>query len=279
MIVATGACDRQTHESASGHVNLLVHEIHLEFRHVSVVERLRTHGQKARGHQTVIARLSGKQIPRQLFPNKLIKRLILVERLDDVIPEPPSVRKRCVSFHAIALRISSDVQPTPSPAHPELGTCKQAIDYLLVSIRLVIGKKPFKLVGTGWQTGQVEEHPADQGCLVRIRSRPQTFRLQARFDKSVDWRAGPLAVTQFGFRTFKRPKGPKFLSLLNVDLILDHSLARPWVRGAHPDPVLKDLDDVCGKFLLRGHLQIFVFPVDRFDKQAFFQIPGHDGRA
>ena len=187
--------------------------------------------------------------------------------------------KRCVSFHAIALRISGHVQPVPSPAHPELGTRKQAINHLLVRIRIVICKKPFQLVRAGWQSGQVEEHPTDQGCLVRIRSRPQTLRLQARFDKSIDWRAGPFAVTQFGFRMIKRLKGPKFLSLLNVDLVLDHRLARPRIGCPHPDPSFQGLDHLIRKLLLWGHLQIFVVPMDRLDKEAFLQVPGHNGRS
>ena len=125
-------------------------------------------------------------------------------------------------------------------------------------------------VGRDWgQTGQVEEHSADQGCLVRIRSRPQTFRLQARFDKSVDWRAGPLAVTQFGFRTFKRPKGPKFLSLLNADLILDHSLARPWVR--RPTQFSKTLMASVGSFFLGGICKSSFFQSLR--QAGFFSNP------
>ncbi len=278
MIVTTGASDCQTHERTGGHVDLLVNKIHLEFRRITVVEGFRANGEKARSHQTLVGWLFGKQIPRHLFADELVERLVLVERFHDVIPEPPGMGKRDVPFHAVALGITGHVQPVPSPAHPELGTRKQTVHHLLEGVRSIVFQKIPELLGGRRQSDEVKKHPAGQCRLVRIRSGLQALLLKACKDQVVNGRARPPPVLDFGFGLIQGLKGPKFLSLLNVDLILDHRLARPWVRRAHLDPSLQSLDHLIRKLLLWRHLQIFVPPMNRLHQQAFRRIPGHNRR-
>jgi hypothetical protein len=69
----------------------------------------------ARGHQLICGRL-GEQIPRELFPRKLVEPFVRVERVDHIIPIRPRIRAWLVCFKTIALGKPYHIQPVPGPS-------------------------------------------------------------------------------------------------------------------------------------------------------------------
>ena len=59
-----------------------------------------------------------KLVAGDLFLDEAVVGLVLVERLDDVVPIAPNIRADCVIRETIAFRIASQIKPVPSPALP-----------------------------------------------------------------------------------------------------------------------------------------------------------------
>ena len=54
----------------------------------------------------------------KVFGQEAVERLVVVERVDDVVAVAPGVRLRPVSFVAIRLRVADDVEPVSRPLLP-----------------------------------------------------------------------------------------------------------------------------------------------------------------
>ena len=61
-------------------------------------------------------RIRRQQIPRQMFANKLVKWLVLVERADDIVAESPSIRKHHAASATGRFSKARHIQPMSAPA-------------------------------------------------------------------------------------------------------------------------------------------------------------------
>ena len=88
-----------------------------------MIERLRAKRKKTGGDQLVIGWLafpSTKQVAGDLFADKLLEGLVVVERADDVVTVSPSVRVGEVALHPIGFAVARDVEPVASPVLAEV---------------------------------------------------------------------------------------------------------------------------------------------------------------
>ena len=121
VVVAAGASKRHAHEGAAQRVELFVDDVHLHLPPVILGEHLGPDAEESGGNVTrvpcrfrlVTGRL--QQVAGDLFPDKLIVRLVLVERVDDVVAVSERVDIREVFVEAVAVGIAGDVEPVASP--------------------------------------------------------------------------------------------------------------------------------------------------------------------
>ena len=120
VVVAAGTAQREAHHRAAQRVELLVDDVHFHFRFVDFGEHFRTDGQKTRRDDPLVPRrlidsLRWKQVAGNLVDQKLIVRLVFVERIYNVIAIPPGVAVMDVFVESVRIGVTGDVEPVSPP--------------------------------------------------------------------------------------------------------------------------------------------------------------------
>ena len=127
-----------------------------------------------------------------------------VERLDDVVAEPPSIELVVVEFVTVGLGPAHQVQPVSPPALPVMRRAEQPFDDARVRPRSPVGQKLLQL---GWgrrQAGQIERDPSQQRPPVGSVRRFQSLGLQPGEDEPIHVSARPVRVA------YLRPRRPAY---------------------------------------------------------------------
>ena len=118
MVVTPGAAQRQSQHGTPQRVDLLIDDVHLHFDRVILREHLRAQRQKPRGHrafeQIFHAPGRGQQVSRQLLMQKLVKRFVGIQRLNDVVAIAEGVGVGEVFIESIRVGIAHHVEPVPA---------------------------------------------------------------------------------------------------------------------------------------------------------------------
>ncbi len=94
--------------------------------------------------------------------------LVLVERLDDVIPIPPGIGSALVPLESMSVGIMGQIQSVLGHALTEPGMTKQAVDKVLICIRGVVGKKDIDRFRGGREAMQIVGKAADQSAPIGL---------------------------------------------------------------------------------------------------------------
>ena len=140
-----------------------------------------------------------KLVARDLFLDEAVVRLVGVERIDDVVAIAPSVRTGLVRLEALAFREARQIEPVTGPCLAVARRRQQPIHHAREGLGRIVFQEGLYFFGSGRQAVQVECRAADQGHLVRSRTRLDALVLEARCDESVD-RIGVSRGGDFGFR-------------------------------------------------------------------------------
>ncbi len=123
--------DRQTQKRSPDRVNLLINHFHPQqfFILLFVVGRPQRQIADAR-HLIVVltVTLVRQQIARDVFPDQLVKGLVVVERLDHVVTKTPCVRKHQAPPASAGFGKAGDIQPVTSPAFTKAMRRQQFVD-------------------------------------------------------------------------------------------------------------------------------------------------------
>ena len=206
----------------------------------------------------------GQQVAGDLLADELVVRLVVVERVDDVVAIAPGVRVGEVPRRAGRLAVAGDVEPVPAPAFAERGRGEQPVDDLLEGVGRRVVDEGVDLLGRRRQAGQVERDPADQRRAGRRRRPASGPSPRARPGRSGRCRraARRRRATGGHLRLAQRLPGPVLLPEL---LVLRRSACRSTTGrvdlrpgGAVLDP-LRQVGDLLGReLLLRRHLEVVV---------------------
>ena len=132
MVVTAGARHGESEEGLGARVDALVDDV------VRVVEAL-TDGEEAEcGEARIVGRDARDAIGSELLDDELVVRLIVVQRVDDVIAIGPSVGETVVLEKAVALvdleaagiGVAGGIEPVAGPAFAVVGRGEEAIDLL-----------------------------------------------------------------------------------------------------------------------------------------------------
>ena len=125
MIVAAGAGHGHALGAAHHDVDAVVDDVG------DAVEEAAAEGQEAEGGEVaIILRVLGDLVGRDLEPQELVVRQILVERIHHPVAVGVGVRVATFLLEDIAFRVgvARDVEPVAGPAFAEGGRGEQAVD-------------------------------------------------------------------------------------------------------------------------------------------------------
>ena len=120
MVVAASAGHRQAQHALGNDLDLLIVDVIQHAPLVLLRDCLRAQRKESGGDDAalvdIVAIAVRQQIARDLFPDELVVRHVVVERLDDVVAILPSVRIAVVLVVARRVRIACHIQPVTAPA-------------------------------------------------------------------------------------------------------------------------------------------------------------------
>ena len=122
MIVAAGAPDRDAHERFGDDVDLFVHNVHLILPLIQLVQVDGAHGEESCGDSilvTLLGRIRGQQIARNLLDDELIVGQVPVEGVNHPIAIAPGEGKGGVARPSGGFAVAGNIEPMASPAFAE----------------------------------------------------------------------------------------------------------------------------------------------------------------
>ena len=121
-------------------------------------------------------------------------RLVVVERLDDVISIGPRIGAGVVVIVAVRVGIVRHVEPVPGPVLAVARRRQQSVHKLFVGVGARVGDKALGFFRCRRQSSDIERHAADQRPLIGGPSWLQSAFLEFCQDKAVDRIARPHRV-------------------------------------------------------------------------------------
>ena len=223
VVVALGASERRAEPDRRN----VAHAVRRVFRQVfrSLGSALVRHPAQAvvpARHQ-LPGRGFDEQVAGQLLPGHHVKRLVLVERPDDVVAERIDV-DRNVSVVTDGVGIADEVQPVNGHPLAEVRRVQERFQKSPVAVGIPVSGEGLDHGRVGRQPGQVEAEPARQGPAVGLGDRLQVVGGQLPPHKEVDCRRPGRSVRSPGLAV-----GPMFLVL---GTLLDPLRKDPLLRAS-----------------------------------------------
>ena len=302
MVVTAGARHGESEEGLGARVDTFVDDV------VRVVEAL-TDGEEAECGETRIVRGdAGDAVGSELLDDELVVRLIVVQRVDDVIAIGPSVGETVILEEAVTLvdleaagiGVAGGVEPVASPAFAVVGRGEEAIDLLGVdsfdgASRLAGAKrhcvrdlcglnglfKGIDLLRGGRKANQIVGNTTKESFGIGSRIRLETFLFEFGHDERIDGRLDPGAVLHFGNGRLRDGlEGPVITSLARETSEFGGAARRHGRTHLHP--LFKDSDFVIRQLsarLLRGHRELGIVVTDGLDEERLLEVARDNRRA
>ena len=280
VIVAARAGDSEAHEAAGNDIDAVVDDVVLVAKKTTA-EREEAH----RGERRFVV-AERELVGGELLHEKLVERLVVVERADDVVAIRVGKRKAALGIaHEVALRVgvARDIEPEAAPAFAVARRGEKTIHDTGVGIGRAVFEKCLHLGGRRREAGEIVGDATEEGARVGGWSRRKFFRGELCEDEGVD------GILDFGFSIFDCGdrglgdglEGPVLAGARHVHRgRFGGGGAR--VGRAHFHPLLKGGDFFRGEFaafFFRRHLEVFVGIADGRDEETFFRIAGDEGGA
>ncbi len=184
VIVTPRAADGQAEKRAAGRCHHVIQFVSALLARQNYVGTL--HLVVCAAHEKTRRRIFAEQIARELFPDELVVRLVLVERANDVIAIRPGVVARRVHLEARRLGEPHHVQPVPRPPLAVARRRQQPLHQSLVSVQTFVRQKRAHFLRRRRQADQIKTQPANQRAPVRFRRGCELLRLQPRENERVN---------------------------------------------------------------------------------------------
>ena len=272
--MALGALDRQPQHGRAEDLDLVADHVDpvLQQGHVIHTRRIGRHTQEPRGHQIVHHLLSDdrsvhvihKFVAGNLLEQKSIVGLVRIEGPDHIVPVAPCLTS-ILTVPILDIGITRQIEPIAPPPFTVTGGRQQAVNQLLIGLRILVREECLSFFRGGWQSGKIEVGSPDQCEAIRLRRERQSLCLELLQDESVNRIADAILVADGGrFNRSRRPERPKLPVLITHQRIRLGSghvgLYIPF-RSTLCNPLLELLDfrldqwaDTRLKELLGGHL-------------------------
>ena len=267
VIVAAGATERQAEESAAGGVDGVFERQVPQFIRgggVAPGQRQVAGGDDLLATTGIVGRwVGGQDVAGELFADKLIERLVVLEGVDHIVAVEASFGDGIVGVVAGRVGVAHDVEPVASPAFAVVGRGEQAFDEAGPGVGRGVGQIIVDFGGRGRQAEEVEvaRRKSTAGaarstvvsCSSRRRARMKRSMVESdridvlgRLDRG-EGLEGPMAGGGKGIRGGVAGRGP---------------------GGALVDPAGDVVDGVGGQLFVGRHDDFVVSATDRLNEQA-----------
>ena len=146
MVVAPGAVDGHAEHAASDRGQDIVQIVVPPLRVVLLAEvHARPGSEKAGGDERLVGHVI-QLVARDLLAQELGVRLVLVERVDDVVAVAPGVYSDVVLLETVGVGVAGDVEPVAAPALAVMRRVEQLLDQPLPGAPLRVGQKRIDLL-------------------------------------------------------------------------------------------------------------------------------------
>ena len=262
MVVALAAGHCGAHPGAHRGVDPVDHrrraDLLVHGSPLGVGERVAVEG----GGDPVVARGAGQKIAGELADRELVKRQIGVTGLDHPVAIGPDLPRR-IGGEAGAIGIAGQIEPLPGLMFAGAFIHQQPLDEPLHCLGARVCHKPINLLRGQRQTGEINRQPAGECGPIGLWLRGQSFGLEPRQHKPIDWRARPVGLPD------RRQRRPAWRQIRPMWLV-----ASP--RG---DPFLEQIDLVWRQRRSRlggWHHQIRIARSHPLQEHAGYRIARHD---
>ena len=262
-------------------VNLFVNDVHpqLFFVLFFIVDCSQHHIADA-GQLLIVLSIGNRRqkIARDMLPDQLIEWLVVVERFDDIVPEPPRIRQHHAPSAARGFRKPCDVQPVPSPALAEPGRCELSVNCDFNGTVLILSphfRELSLLVKTRRKSCEHKRQTADEHIRSCITGDDLLFTL--RCDKAVHIVLRPAFSGEWNLRLDDRTERPELTALFDVDRSFrSPGAAAPWISSTRANPRFKVIQNVVRQLAIRRHFESLV--PQSLHEQTVLRLPGHQCR-
>ena len=214
---------------------------------------------EGRGHDLVTGRI-GQEVAGKLLDREGVKRLVVVEGLDDPVAIGPH-RALGVALEAVGVGVAGEVQPLHRHVLAVVRRSEETVEGLGPGVGRFVGEERLQVGIGGRQAGEVEGGASEQRGLGGFTVRLQALGGETLGEEGVD------RVAAGGNRRDGR---------------FDRNLESPvaLILGAFLDPLFDEGDLGFGEHLVelrRRHVVIRVVGAQALHHFALFRMPGRDG--
>ena len=157
-----------------------------EVRRCCLIRAVVKHTRAEKSERSDETRLLGKQtVGGELLAHEPRPRLVVVQRLDDIVAIPPRMIPRQIVTTPMRLREMNRIQPVSRPSLAMARRSEQPIHQMLVSLRIAVLFKRLHLGKRRRQPVQIEIHSPNERATVRFRRRCQLPLREPRPDEAV----------------------------------------------------------------------------------------------
>jgi hypothetical protein len=127
----------------------------------------------------------------ELFLEKAVVGLVLVERLDNVVAVAPGIGAVEVGAVAVGVGIANEIKPDAGPALAVGGALEELIDEFFPRVGPVVAEEGFDLLRSWGESGDFERESAEKRETVGLRSGLEVLASHGLEQKPVNLVAAP----------------------------------------------------------------------------------------
>ncbi len=169
VVVTLGAANGQAEEILADQLRALVHVIDAELFVDRAPLGVLTASLEEGGSQELLAGGVRKLVAGELPRDELVVGHVALERADHPVAVGVGDRAFVVVQAAAGVGVAGDVEPDIGLALGGFDRCQQAVDQLLVGVRILVVHERVDFREGRRQAGQVESDAVDQGLAVGLR--------------------------------------------------------------------------------------------------------------
>ena len=279
VVVASSTPEGESEEGSTDGIDLFVDDVVFHLAFIDFGEHFGSQREEPGGNESSVLVCDGfagagrHQVTGDLVAEKLVKRPVGIQRVDDPIAVPPGVAVSDVLVESIRVGVAGDIEPVSPPFLTVVRAGQKSFDDTFPGTGSGVGQEGCDLSRRGRQSGEIEADASEEDsscCAVRG---SQLGGCEACEHVTIDWSPNPFhwacGVDRFCRGCRDRSKGPMAAGASASGF----RVVGPRVGCSGGDPAFEDADVSGVEFLFGRHLQRVVVVANRLNQQAVVGSP------
>ena len=190
VIMATGALEAESEKHVGGGIGDFCEDEVPLAAGITIVVFVDPVSEESSGHEC--CGIFGKEfVSGELFLEKAVVGLVLVERLDHVVAVAPGIGAVEICAVAVGVGIANEIKPDAGPALAVGGALEELIDELFPCVGTVVAEEGFDLLGSWGEAGDFERESSEKREAVGLRSGLEVLASHGLEQEAVNLVAAP----------------------------------------------------------------------------------------